>query len=138
MPDTRQQTETPLPIEPHESWLRLDDRSIGVHFWAWFMNFVLGKGGVDLTEECEQKSWEQVFEDNDELFRELPSAALDLDQDDPEGVLLQTAARFCANCELPRAGKLIRGFIEERGKLSRAVSEVDAGKARQRDKADRS
>ena len=133
----RQQTETPLPIEPHESWLRLDDREIGLHYWAWFMYFVLGKWGVDLTEECEQKSWEQVFEDHDELFRELPSAAFDLDQDDPEGVLLQTAAKFCGKCELPRAGKLIRGFIEEREDYNRAKSEVDAEHARQRKKAEK-
>ena len=135
VPDMQQPTNVPLPMEPHESWLQLDDRSIGVHYWAWFMNLALGRWGVDLGEECSRKSWEQVLTKHNALFRDLPSAALDLDQDDVEGVLLEKAAKFCARGDITRAGRLIRGFIENRVDHSQAKTEVDAGKARQREKS---
>ena len=69
------------------------------------------------------------------LLRKLPLVALDVDQDDPEGVLLQKAAKFCARGELARAGKLIRGFIEEREDRIKDKTEVEAGRTRQREKA---
>ena len=125
----------PLPLEPHESWLALDDRSIAIHFWAWFMNLVLGRWGVDLKEEFKSRTWESVLEEHDELFCALPRAAFDLDQDDPEGVLLQKAAKFCAEGELLRAGALVRGIIEERARLSKAETKVDATNAEQRARA---
>ena len=138
MSDTRQQIDTQLPLEPDKSWLTLDDRTIGFRFWAWFMNLVLSRWGIDLAEECSRNPWEQILADHNELILKLPLVALDLDQDDPEGVLLQETAKFCARGEPARAGKLMRGFIEEREDRIKNKSEVEAGKTRQRVKAKKS
>ena len=128
MSDSRQATEIPLPMEPHESWLSLDDQSIGLHFWAWFTEFVFDKAEIDLGDECRQKSVEQILADHDALLRDLPRIALDLDQNDVEGAILEKAAKFCVRCELIDAGVLIREFIERRIELSRAVDEATTGR----------
>ncbi len=125
MPDIQHPIDAPLPLEPDISWLRLDDRSIGEHFGAWFVTFVLSKWGIDLSEECLRKPWEQVLADHSVLIHDIPSAAFDLVQDDVEGVLLQEAAKFWAKGEPVRAGTLIRGFIEEQ-------DEALTGRRRQR------
>lgn len=135
MSDTRKQIDTPLPLEPDKSWLTLDDRTIGVHFAAWFMNLVLSRWGIDLAAEFSRSPWEKLLADHPEPFRDALLAAFDLDQDDPEGVLLQKAAKFCVTGELARAGKLMRGFIEEREDRVKDKTEVEAGRTRQRVKA---
>jgi len=135
VPDIQHPIDAPLPLEPDTTWLMLDDTTIGLHFWAWFLSFVLGKWGIDLAKECRQNSLEQVYENHEELFRKLPTVALDLDQDDVQGVLLQKAGKFCARGELARAGNLIREFIELREEHNREKAIVDAGKARQRKRA---
>ena len=131
MSGTREQTKIPLPLEPHESWLILDDATIGVHFAAWFLNFVLSGWGIDLAEEFSQKSWETLLADHPELFHDALLAALDLNQDDLEGVHLEKAAKFCARGELARAGLLIRRFIEERIERGQLVDEANTGRRRQ-------
>jgi len=135
---TPQQTKIPLPLEPHESWLILDDRTMGGHFAAWFLNFVLSGWGIDLAAEFSRNPWEKLLADHPEPFHDALLAAFDLDQDDREGVLLQGAAKFCARGELARAGKLTRGFIEERADRNRDKTELQAGRARQRVRAEKS
>jgi len=131
-------TNAQLPIEPHVSWLGLDDESIGMHFWAWFIHLVLGRWGIDLREECLQKPLDQVLADHGALLDKIPSVALELDQDDPEGTLLEKAAKFCMRSELARAGVLIRGFIEERDERARDKAKNEAERARQRERAKKS
>ncbi len=96
---------------------------------------MLSKWEVNLGEEYLRKSPEQVLTEHAELFRKLPSVALGLDQDDVEGVLLEKAAKFCAGGELARAGKLIRGYIEEREDHNRSKLEVSTWKDQQKKKA---
>lgn len=132
---TRQQIDTPLPFEPNKSWLTLDDRTVGGHFAAWFINLVLSRWGIDLAAELSRSPWEKLLADRPELFRDALLTAFDLDQDDPEGVLLQKAAKFCVRGELARAGKLMRGFIEERESRIKDKTEVEAGRTRQRVRA---
>ena len=114
MSDKQKQEAVPLPIEPHTSWLGLDDKTIGLRYWAWFITFVFEKWGVDLGEECSQKSYEQVLADHNVWLSILPDVALKLDQNDVEGVLLEKAAKLCVRNELSNAGGLVREFIENR------------------------
>ena len=131
---TRQQIDTSL-LEPNKSWLTLDDRTIGVHFAAWFMNLVLSRWGIDLAAEFSRSPWEKLLADHPEPFRDALLTAFDLDQDDREGVLLEKAAKFCARGELARAGKLTRDFIEERADRNKDKAELERGRTRQGERA---
>ena len=137
MQNTHQSFDAVLPIEPHPSWLKLDDEDIGTHFWAWFIMFVFDRTNVNLADECKQKDVEQVLSDNGSLLRDLPRIALDLDQDDEEGVILEKAAKLCVRCELSRAGKLIRNFIETREDVSITKAENATVKEKQRIRAEK-
>jgi len=128
VPGTQHPMDAQLPLEPDISWLRLDNKSIGVHYGAWFVTFVLRKWKIDLGEEFLRKTWEQVLADHSSLIRDIPSAAFDLRQDDVEGVLLQEAAKFWASGDLARAGKLARDFIVKQ-------DEALTGRHRQREYA---
>ena len=131
MSDTQEPTESQLPMQPHESWLALDDKSIGYHFGAWFTKRVFDEAGLNLAEECRQKSVDQIYAEYHALFRDLPRIALDLDEHDVEGVTLEKAAEFCTKGDPVSAGVLIREFLEGRVALSEAEDEAATGRRRQ-------
>ncbi len=132
MSNTREPIEKQLPMQPHESWLALDDESIGYHFGAWFTKRVFDEAGLDLAEECRQKSVDQIYAEYDTLFRDLPKIALDLDEHDVEGVTLEKAAEFVTKGDPVSAGVLIREFLEGRVALSRAEDDANTGRRRQK------
>ena len=120
-------TERPLPIEPHESWLALDNESIGYQFGAWFIKFAFDQSGFNLAQECRQKSVDQIwteYRDKDEfvkpLLRNLPKIARELDAFGVDAVTLQKAAEFYTKGKLVRAGSLIRESLERRVELDQA------------------